>query len=212
MSRFNDGLTAEQMGSSDSGIALLERKQRLDTYGTDDGGYERTPCAAVSVVYFQKGETITRKEFFREKNKVSSLPNVEFPLKTSAMDVLSIRVDVDVNFSDTKQASLEKEYHFLKDSVVRTTVRKVEGLEIPLEHCVPYVIEFDGENFTKKMVRNGYNLPAPVKLGSIDEFQIVIEPAPGYAADVTAGNVDPAGPNSIRIGLLGTTQRVRYNS
>jgi hypothetical protein len=60
------------MGNSNAGLSLLEKKQKLDTFGTDDGAFERIPMAATSVVYFDKAESIARKVFFREKNKVTS--------------------------------------------------------------------------------------------------------------------------------------------
>jgi hypothetical protein len=91
-------------------------------------------------------------------------------------------------------------------------IRRTEGPVIPLEHCVPYVIEFDGVNYTKKMIRDGYRLPALIKLGSVDDFEISIDPADGYVTDSTAGNVDPYGPNSIRVTLQGTSTRPRYNA
>ena len=71
MSYINDGLTAEQMGNTEAGAALLEKKAKLDEFGVDDGKFERTPIVIPSVVYFEKDETLSRKEFFVQKNRVS---------------------------------------------------------------------------------------------------------------------------------------------
>jgi hypothetical protein len=193
-------------------MSLLEKKQKLETFGTDDGAFERIPVVATSVVYFDKGETISRKDFFREKNRENALPNTEFPLKTVGMEITSISVEAGLNFANDTQDSLKREFHFLKNSVLRTMIRKTAGMIIPLIHCVPYAIEYDGTHYTKKMVRTGYHLPASIKLGCIDEFDVSIDPASGYKTDEEVSNVDPKGANAIRIGLHGTTTRMRYNS
>jgi len=128
------------------------------------------------------------------------------------MDITTIRVDVDINFAETKQKSLEKEYYFLKNSVLKTTLNRVEGISIPLEHCVPYSIEFDGMNYRKKVVRNGYNLPAPIQVNMGGMLEVAIDPASCFATDGSVGNSDPAGDNTIRVTLMGRTITARIQS
>jgi len=213
MSRLNDGLSIDQLNSgSEQGQKVLDRNKFLEMYGIDGKEFDATAIATPSLVVFGKGEAIARREFFKHRNPVPALPNLEFPLKTQAMDILTIRVDVDINFAATKQKSLEMEYFFLKNSVIKTMLNRVEGISIPLEHCVPYVIEFDGRNYRKKVVRNGYVLPAPIQVNMGGVLEIAIDPANGFVTDTEVGNVDPAGDNTIRVTLMGKTFIARIQS
>jgi hypothetical protein len=181
-------------------------------YGIDGKEFDVTAIALPSVVVFSKGEAIARREFFKHRNSVPALPNLEFPLKTQAMEIAIIRVDVDINFANSKQESLEKEYYFLKNSVLKTTLNRVEGIAIPLEHCVPYTIEFDGTNYRKKVVRNGYNLPAAIQVNMGGMLEVAIDPGNGFSTDADAGNADPAGSNTIRVTLMGRSITARIQS
>jgi len=213
MSRLNEGLSIDQLGSgTEQGHKVLDRNKYLEMYGIDGKEFDVTAIALPSVVVFSKGEAIARREFFRHRNPVPALPNLEFPLKTQAMDIATIRVDVDINFANTKQASLEKEYYFLKNSVLKTTLNRVEGISIPLEHCVPYVIEFDGTNYRKKVVRNGYQLPAAIQVNMGGMLEVAIDPGNGFATDAEKINPDPAGENTIRVTLMGRTITARIQS
>jgi len=206
MNRLSEGLNIDQLNSGTSqGEKVLDRTRYLEMYGIDGKDFDAIAMALPSVVTFGKGEAIGRREFFREKNTEPSLPNKEFPLKTEAMDITTIRVDVDVNFASTKQASLEKEYFFLKNSVLKTTLNRVGGLSVPLEHCVPYVIEYADDQYTKKMVRDGFRLPSTIAVNMGGMLEIALDPGRGFTTDATAGNVDPVGYNRITVTLLGRT-------
>ena len=213
MSRLNEGISIDQLNiGTEQGQKVLDRNKYLEMYGIDGKEFDVTAIAMPSVVVFGKNEAIARREFFRHRNSVPSLPNLEFPLKTQAMDIVIIRVDVDINFGKTKQESLEKEYYFLKNSVLKTTLNRVEGISIPLEHCVPYVIEFDGTNYRKKVVRNGYTLPAAIQVNMGGMLEVAIDPGNGFVTDGEVGNVDPAGDNTIRVTLMGRTITARIQS
>jgi len=213
MSRLSESLSIDQLGSgTEQGHKVLDRNKYLEMYGIDGKEFDVTAIALPSVVVFRKGEAIGRREFFRHRNPVPALPNLEFPLKTMAMDIATIRVDVDINFAGTKQESLEKEYYFLKNSVLKTTLNRVEGISIPLEHCVPYVIEFDGTNYRKKVVRNGYNLPAAIQVNMGGMLEVAIDPGNGFMTDAGVENSDPAGDNTIRVTLMGRTITARIQS
>ena len=213
MTRLNDGLTIDQLSSgTEQGHRVLDRAKTLEMYGIDGKDFDTTAIAVPSVVVFGKNEAIARREFFRHRNPVPALPNLEFPLKTQAMDIVTIRVDVDINFAPSKQSSLEREFYFIKNSVLKTGLNRVEGISIPLEHCVPYVIEFDGSNYRKKIVRNGYNLPSPIQVNMGGMLEVAIDPCNGFVTDGEVGNVDPVGDNTIRVTLIGRTFTARIQS
>jgi len=213
MSRLNEGLSIDQLGGgTEQGQKVLDRNKYLEMYGIDGKEFDVTAIALPSVITIGKGEAIARREFFKHRNSVPALPNLEFPLKTQAMEIAIIRVDVDINFANSKQASLEKEYYFLKNSVLKTTLNRVEGIAIPLEHCVPYVIEFDGTNYRKKVVRNGYNLPAAIQVNMGGMLEVAIDPGNGFSTDSEASNSDPAGSNTIRVTLMGRSITARIQS
>ena len=213
MTRLNDGLSIDQLGSgTEQGQKVYDRNKSLEMYGIDGKEFEVTAVASPSVIVFGKGEAIPRRDFFKHRNPVPSLPNLEFPLKTQAMEIMIIRVDVDINFAESKQKSLEKEYYFLKNSVLKTTLNRVEGISIPLEHCVPYVIEFDGTNYRKRVVRDGYKLPAPIIVNMSGMLEVAIDPGNGFSTDKDTGNSDPAGDNTIRVSLMGRTISARIQS
>ena len=98
------------------------------------------------------------------------------------------------------------------NSVVRTHLNRVDGIAIPLEHCVPYAIEYDGEKYTKKLIRNGFKLPAPIQVNMGGDLKVTIEPGGGFKTDATASNVDPLGPNRITTTLIGTSIIPRIQS
>ena len=213
MTRLSEGLSMDQLGGlTEQGQRVLDRNKNLEMYGIDGKEYDVNAIAMPSVVVFGRGEALARRDFFRHRNTVPSLPNLEFPLKTQAMDIFTIRVDVDINFAETKQKSLEKELYFLKNSVLKTILNRVEGICIPLEHCVPYVIEFDGVNYRKKIVRNGYTLSAPILIGMGGMLEVAIDPGNGFMTDAVVGNVDPAGDNTIRVTLMGRSITSRIQS
>lgn len=213
MARLSEGLSLDQLsGTTEQGQRVLDRNKYLEMYGIDGKEFDVTAIALPSVVVFGKGEAIARREFFRHRNPVPALPNLEFPLKTQAMDISTIRIDVDINFAKTKQESLEREYYFLKNSVLKTVLNRVEGIAIPLEHCVPYVIEYDGTNYRKKVVRNGYQLPAAIQVNMGGMLEVAIDPGNGFSTDGESGNVDPAGANTIRVTLMGRTITSRIQS
>ena len=213
MSRLSEGLTIDQLNSgSEQGQKVLDRNKYLEMYGIDGKEFDVTAIALPSVIVFGKNEAIARREFFKHRNIVPALPNLEFPLKTQAMDISTIRVDVDINFVGTKQESLEKEYYFLKNSVLKTTLNRVEGISIPLEFCVPYIIEFDGRNYRKKAVRNGYNLPAAIHVNMGGMLEVAVDPGTGFVTDGERVNADPAGENTIRVTLMGRTITARIQS
>ena len=213
MTQLSEGLNIDQLGGgTEQGQRVLDRKKYLEMYGIDGKDFDVTAIALPSVIVFGKGEAIPRREFFKHRNPVPALPNLEFPLKTQAMDITTIRVDVDINFAQNKQSSLEKEYYFLKNSVLKTILNRVEGISIPLEHCVPYSIEFDGTNYRKKAVRNGYILPAAIQVNMGGMLEVAIDPASGFSTDTEVGNNDPAGDNTIRVTLMGRTITARIQS
>jgi hypothetical protein len=225
MSRLNEGLSVDQLtaigANTDKGRQVLDIKQVLETLGVDGKDIVADSLATPSVITFEKGEALSRKQFFTTKNPVSSLPNIDFPLRTHGLEISMIRADLDLNLGATAQASLEKEYYFLKNSSLKIMINHNEGPVIPLEHCVPYVIEEECETsvagsvtttskkLLKKIVKDGYELPAPILLGIGGDLEVSLDPAPGYTTDATAANADPVGPNSIRLALMGRKFRVK---
>ena len=197
---------------SEQGQKVLDRNKYLEMFGIDGKEYDQMAVAYPSVLIFGKNEVIGRRECFRGHNIDAALPNLEFPLKTHALEIDTIRVDVDINFDADKQKSLELERYFLQNSVLCSKLNRVDGIIIPLEHCVPQAIEYDGENYTKKVIRNGFKLPAPIQVNMGGNLAIAIDPGSGFKTDATSSNPDPLGANRITVTLIGRSITPRIQS
>jgi hypothetical protein len=201
---LSEGLSIDQINSGTAqGEKVLDRERYLKMYGIDGKDFDVIAIAYPSIATFGKAETIQTKTFFSGKNPIQGLPNLEFPLKNKAMDISIIKVDIDLNFDDDMQKSLAKEAYFLKTSVLKTTLNRVEGISIPLEHCVPYAIEFNGLVYEKRIIREGFRLPAPIQVNQGGTLDVAIIPGQGFVTAATKVNPNPAGDNTITVSLVG---------
>jgi hypothetical protein len=180
-------------------------KDKLEAYGIAGKEYDAVPVAEVSVVKVAKATQLASMEFFREHNAKSAIRGVEFPNKSKAFMIDCIAVDVDVNLGANDQANLKALQFFLKNSLLKTKLNRADHLSIPLSECVPFAIEFDGENYTKRIVRNGFMIEGDgVKIPMNGEFEALIIPAQGYTTHATVVNPAETGSeNEFRIILKG---------
>ncbi|MDR0927216.1 MAG: hypothetical protein LBO69_05560 [Ignavibacteria bacterium] len=178
-------------------------KDKLETYGIVGKDSEILPVVEVSSISIPKNTPITTVEFFQERNANTVLRNVEFPNKNKAFNINCIAVELNLNLGENMQETLAMMNFFLENSVLKTKWMRTEQLSIPLKGCVPFVIEFDGEKYTTRIVRDGFVMEEGIKIPMNGEFEATIHPAQGYKTHQSNINPAPNAENEIRLVLMG---------
>jgi hypothetical protein len=145
---------------TEKGTSAKLTKDKLEAYGIAGKEYEALPVAEVSTVSIPKNTVLQPMNFFGEKNAKSAIRSVEFPNKTKAFNIKCICVDMDMNLGADEQETLKILRYFLKNSVLKTKLNRADHLSIPLDQCVPFGIEYDGEQYKTRLVRNGFSIKA----------------------------------------------------
>ena len=202
MSRLADELDL-QLESTAEGQSVKATRELLEQYGIKGKQFDALPVVITSSVVLEPDTVVQPIEFFIGDNKLNANRNVSFPAKTMAFNIQYITADVDVNFGENKQETLELMRHFLKDSVIKTKLMRGDHLSIPLIDAVNCVIEHDGEKYTERVVRVGFKINYGIKIPLNGEFEAQLIPAPNFKTHPTAVNPIAGKPNEIRLSMHG---------
>jgi hypothetical protein len=138
-----------------------------------------------------------------------------FPNKEKAFNIDMIAIDPVINFDLGKttgetptdvvdeQLNLRKLAGYLRNSLFQLRVGGADNLEIPLSELVTFAIEYNGDKWTRRMVRNGYKLNNSLKIGSDTRFTATIISAEGYYTHNETVNPLPEPENQINLKLFG---------
>jgi hypothetical protein len=206
MSRLAEQL--ELPVKSPEGENIKITRETLDQYGKIGKTFEATPVAEQSIIAIPAGVVIQAQEFFNDTSPSNSNKMVAFPHKTKAYNFTHITIEPDINLGVDEQETLKHLQFFLKNSTLKTKLNRADHISIPLSECVPFAIEYDGTQYTKRMIRPGFRIQDGIKIASNSEFEVHLVPAPNYSTHATNINPTPEQPNVIRLTMHGHALQV----